>query len=205
MLAVTPRVSQGMFPSALLFQRAIPDQIQDPSAGGGSVRSVVVAICVMTAAASHWLDRTIRRVVQYGSFEAVRPQALDRALSPDRGSSDHEPAEHQKVLCLGTAKVPLARVQHLNILRGMHVRSHMCRAPVRVGMLAASSIHRSASFFQEFSRQKAHPPASHPSLLSKYELIIRVNGVPSLMKAVPTARTGQQAMPTKPRHDVVSG
>src|SRR5437764_5249695 len=51
----------------------------------------------------------------------------------------------------------------------MHVRPHMCLAPVCFGMFAASRIHRSASFFRGFHRLHPALGASYPSLLSKQE------------------------------------
>src|SRR5215212_10181631 len=51
----------------------------------------------------------------------------------------------------------------------MHVEPHMCRAPLGFGMLAASRIHRSASFFRHF--EVPHPPlrSVHPSLLRSWD------------------------------------
>src|SRR5213082_957272 len=48
----------------------------------------------------------------------------------------------------------------------MRVEPHMCRAPVRFGMLATSRIHRSASFFRGFYAMHLPLQAAHPSLLS---------------------------------------
>src|SRR5207248_11114975 len=49
----------------------------------------------------------------------------------------------------------------------MHVRPHMCLAPVCFGMFAASRIHRSASFFRGFHRLHPALGASYPSLLRR--------------------------------------
>jgi hypothetical protein len=48
----------------------------------------------------------------------------------------------------------------------MHVRPHMCLAPVCVEMLATCSIHRSVSFFRGFHILSLVLGGSHPSLLS---------------------------------------
>src|SRR5947208_8195693 len=51
----------------------------------------------------------------------------------------------------------------------MHVEPHMCCAPLCFGMLAASRIHRSASFFRHFEVLHSSLRSAHPSLLSKEE------------------------------------
>src|SRR5215510_14385687 len=50
----------------------------------------------------------------------------------------------------------------------MRVEPHMCRAPVRFGMLATSRIHRSASFFRGFYAIHLPLETAHPSLLSQW-------------------------------------
>jgi len=50
----------------------------------------------------------------------------------------------------------------------MRVEPHMCRAPVRFGMLAASRIHRSAHIFRHFS---GDTPAAEVCSAVTFELI----------------------------------
>ena len=56
MLTVARRMAQGMFPPALVFQRAIPDQIEDPIGGRRERPECGGGQALITAAASHWPD-----------------------------------------------------------------------------------------------------------------------------------------------------
>ena len=113
MLTVARRMPQGMFPTALVSQRAIPDEIQHAISRRRKRRSVAVAMVHTTACASHWPDRSIRNVVQYFSVDGRydwSPLSLFARIANQRYN---QPTADQKVPCLGTAKMLLERVQRL--------------------------------------------------------------------------------------------
>src|SRR5882724_332038 len=144
-----------------------PIRYSTPSNGGGSVRSVVAAIAVISPWASHCPDRTIRRVVQYLSLEGrYVPSPFSVPLPGSRINATTNQQKTRKCCAWAQRKYLLNGKSTWYTLRGMHVRPHMCHAPVRFGMWAASRIHRSTSFFRSFSPCSPFKEASHPSLLS---------------------------------------
>jgi hypothetical protein len=80
------------------------------SAGGGSLRRVAVALCVMTAAASHGRDRTRRRGVQEGRCRGREAPSPLRVPCPGARITAINSQQHTRKGCAcAQRKGPLAR------------------------------------------------------------------------------------------------
>ena len=114
MLAVARRMPQGMFAASLVFQRAIPDEREDAISRRrerterGRRHVTHHRLRIPWSRTDHLHGRPIceRR-------RQVWLEPLACPLTWIAGQGDEQPTEDHKVLRLGTAKVPLARGEHL--------------------------------------------------------------------------------------------
>jgi hypothetical protein len=114
MLTVARRMPQGMLPTALVFQCALPDEIQH-SIGGRRERSewgrrqgTHYGRRIPLARPKHAQRRPI---FQRGRQRRMEP--LERPFARIANQGHDQPTADQKVSCLGTAKMLLERVQRL--------------------------------------------------------------------------------------------
>ena len=114
MRTVACRMPQGMLPPALVFQRAISDEIEDaigwrrerPERGHRHV--TYHRFRVPLARTKHPQGRPL---VECGW--QIRREPFERAFARIANQRHQQPTKDQNVLCLGAAKMPRERVEHL--------------------------------------------------------------------------------------------
>ena len=105
---------QGMFPAALVFLRAIPDKIEHPirwrwqRPQRRSRHVCQDCLRIPLARPDHAHGSPV-----FKRGRQVRREPLERAFAWIADQGDQQPAEDQKVLGLGTAEMPLERVEYL--------------------------------------------------------------------------------------------
>ena len=160
---------KGCFRPRFSFNVLSPMRERMPSAGGGSARSVAVAMADTTGCRiplsrpNHPHSRPIaerRRQVRY--------EPLESPFAWIANQGDQQPTEDQKMLRLGAAKVPLERVEHLIYFAGDACATpHMSRSCVfwDVGCIQNT---QERFFFRHFSVTHPSLQSARPSLLSIY-------------------------------------
>src|SRR5713101_289486 len=114
MLTMTCRMPQGMLPAALVFQRAISDEREDaiggrrecPERGRRQVTHHRFRVPLVRTEHPQGCP-----IVEGG--RQIRREPLERAFARIANQCHQQPTKDQKVLCLGAAKMPLERVEHL--------------------------------------------------------------------------------------------
>ena len=144
-----------------------PRRDKTPSAGGGRTRRVAVARSHPTASASPGPDRIIRTVVQSvrgDGRDGVRPVSVP--VPGSRLTAINNQQKTRKCCAWAQQQCLLSGESTWDTWRGRPVEPPRCCAPLCCGMLVASRIHRSASFFRHFAVRHPSLRSAHPSLLS---------------------------------------